>query len=133
MYKFKRLHLHIKDQNTNRRRKLKPGNNLLIFTTIPETLRHLVVRALHLLGKKYSLVQLQIMLRATSSKFAYYLLRMSVAKKNPSAADKTNLNTVQSLISGHHWGKRFCPLIGSVHFLESLAFFPSFRKCMYQR
>ena len=37
IYKFKRLHLHIKDQNTNRRRKLKPGNNLFIFTTIPET------------------------------------------------------------------------------------------------
>ena len=36
--------------------------------------------------------------------------------------------TVQSLISRNHWGKRFCPLMGSVRFLESLAFLPSFRK-----
>ena len=35
---------------------------------------------------------------------------------------------VLSLISGHHWGKRFCPIIGSVRFLEGLAFLLSFRK-----
>ena len=32
-------------------------------------------------------------------------------------------NTVNSLISGHHWGSDFCPLIGDVHLLESLTFF----------
>ena len=28
--------------------------------------------------------------------------------------------TVDSLISGHHWGKDFCPLIRGVRLLESL-------------
>ena len=28
--------------------------------------------------------------------------------------------TVDSLISGHHWGKDYCPLIRGVHLLESL-------------
>ena len=29
-------------------------------------------------------------------------------------------NTVDSLISGHHWGKDYCSLIRGVHLLESL-------------
>ena len=33
------------------------------------------------------------------------------------------MNTVNSLISGHHWGNGFCPLIGDVRLLESLTFF----------
>ena len=32
-------------------------------------------------------------------------------------------STVDSLISGHHWGKDYCPLIRGVRLLESLWFF----------
>ena len=31
-------------------------------------------------------------------------------------------DTVDSLISGHHWGNDFSPLIGDVRLLESLIF-----------
>ena len=34
----------------------------------------------------------------------------------------TSKNTVNSVISGHHRGNDFCPLIGDVRLLESLAF-----------
>ena len=32
-------------------------------------------------------------------------------------------DTVNSVISGHHWGNDFCLLIGDVRLLESLTFF----------
>ena len=35
--------------------------------------------------------------------------------------------TVNSLISGHHWGKDYCPLISGVRLLESLWFSNIFR------
>ena len=36
-----------------------------------------------------------------------------------------NKTTVDSLISGHHRGNDFCPLIGGVHYLENLIFLTS--------